>query len=63
MDSGRVVIRDAVSVASIYVASALPGLRQKLQAKHRELIAFERLFGDNPAAKDTDFAALQRLSP
>jgi len=63
IDSGRLVIHDTVNVVGIYVASPLPGLREKLQAKHAELIAFERSFVFDPASNDTDFETLRQLNP
>ncbi|MFO0910368.1 MAG: hypothetical protein U0794_18820 [Isosphaeraceae bacterium] len=63
VESGRVIIRDRVHVAGIYVASARTGLRQELQKKHGELIAFERSFSFDPAGNDADFEVLKRLAP
>jgi hypothetical protein len=59
----QVMIQDQVTVVGIYVATPVPGLRRQLQARHAELLQFERGFDFNPATVDADFAALRQLLP
>lgn len=60
---GQITIQDRVNVAGIYVAAPMPGLRTRLQARHAELLQFERGLAFNPAAVDADFATLRQLLP
>jgi hypothetical protein len=63
LQDGRLVIRDRVTVTGIYLAAPKTGFRERLQARHAELIGFERSFGFDPAASDSDFETLQKLLP
>ncbi len=60
---GQITIQDRVSVAGIYVAAPAVGLRQRVQARHAELLQFEHGFDFNPAAVDSDFNTLRQLLP
>lgn len=61
LTEGQITLHDRVNVAGIYVASARPGFRREMQAKHATLMAFERTFGFDPGSNDSDFATLQHL--
>lgn len=63
LQDGRLVIRDTVTVTGIYLAAPRTGLRERLQARHAELIRFERSFDFDPAVRDSDFDALRQLQP
>ena len=63
VSKGQITIQDQVTVAGIYVAAPMPGLRPRLQARHAELLQFERGLDFNPAAVDADFATLRQLLP
>jgi hypothetical protein len=51
-------IEDRVSKVAIYVATANPDLRARLNEWRVDLVRFEESFGYDPAGNDADFAAL-----
>jgi hypothetical protein len=56
-----VAIDDRINKAGIYVATTDPSLRERLEARWRELIRFEESFDFDPARSDADFEALRSL--
>jgi hypothetical protein len=60
---GRVTIQDRVNVAAVYVISPTEGLRQRMKARHTELLRFEQSLDFDPAARDPDFEKLRQLLP
>jgi len=60
---GRVTIHDRVKVAGVYVVAPDEGLRQRMKARHAELLRFERGFDFDPATRDSDFEKLRQLLP
>jgi hypothetical protein len=54
-------VKDRVRVAGIYVASAAPGLRARLQREHAALFERERGVSFDPGGSDADFAQLKLL--
>jgi hypothetical protein len=63
VEENRIILRDRVKVAGIYVVSQNDHLRASLEARHASLIAFERGFGFDPAHSDSDFEALKQILP
>jgi hypothetical protein len=59
--SQGVAVDDRVSKVGIYVATRDPSLRERLEARRRELIRFEESFDFDPARSDADFEALRSL--
>jgi hypothetical protein len=57
-----VAIDDCISKVGIYVATADPSLRKRLEARRREFIRFEESFGFDPARSDADSEALRSLA-
>jgi hypothetical protein len=53
-----VTITDTTHKVAIYIAAAKPGLRDALETRRLELIAYEEAFGFDPANNDDDFNAL-----
>lgn len=54
-------IDDCISKVGIYIATRDPSLRERLEARRRELIRFEVSFAFDPARSDADFEALRSL--
>jgi hypothetical protein len=63
VSEGQITIRDRVNVAGIYVVTPSKGLRQRLQARHAELLHFESSFDFDPAGRETDLERLRELLP
>lgn len=59
----RISIQDRVKVAGIYVVASRGGLRQRMKARHSELLRFEQSFDFDPATRDPDFEKLRQLLP
>lgn len=56
-----VAIDDCISKVGIYVVTGDPSLRERLEARRRELIRFEESLGFDAARSDADFEALRSL--
>ena len=56
------VTDDRVGEVGICVATRDPSLRERLEARRRELIRFEQSFDFDPARSDADFEALRALA-
>jgi hypothetical protein len=54
-------IEDQVSKVAVYVATAVPDLREKLERRRRELLQLEESFKFDPGQSDTDFERLTSL--
>ena len=58
---GGIGIRDRVARVAIYVASARPGERARIEARRRELLAAENALGFDPGGQPADLATLKAL--
>lgn len=61
VDKGSVTLRDQVSRVAIYVVSAVPGERARLEARRQALVAEEAAIGFDPGRNADDLAVLQAL--
>lgn len=59
---GRVTITDSLSKVGIYVATSDRELRNHMEARRKELIAYEDSLEFDPAENNADFAALASLA-
>jgi len=55
-------IDDRVSKVRIYVATRDPSLRERVEARRRELIRYEESLDFDPARSDADFETLRALA-
>ncbi len=58
---GHLEISDRFHVVGIYIISPKIGLRTRLEARHKQLLEYEKAIDFDPATSDADFKTLRRL--
>jgi hypothetical protein len=61
VNDGQVTIRDQVSGVAIYVAAAATGVRDRIEARRRDLVAVEDAMGFLPGQNGADLDVLRRI--
>jgi hypothetical protein len=56
--ANAIVIEDRANKIGVYVAATDAGLRERLEARRREMLQFEESLGFDPAGSDADFETL-----
>ncbi len=54
-------VRDRASRVAVWVTAPETGARERIEARRRELVAFEESLGLDPARSDADFATLEAI--
>lgn len=61
MTDGAVTLRDRVSRVAIYVLAAVPGERDRIEARRQALVAGENALGFDPGRRPEDLAVLKEM--